>query len=213
MFASQTNPRRAYWLKTMHQWHWISSAVCLLGMLLFAFTGITLNHSAELDSAPQIMNREAALPEHLRASLAELGVQYEQDGVTPSLPVAVADWVTATFSVDITNAGKEWSERELYLSMQQPGGDAWMSIKLRSGAVTYQMTKRGWIAYLNDLHKGRYTGTVWAWFMDLFSVACILFSLTGLVILKMHAGNRPSTWPLVGLGVIIPVLIALLLIH
>ena len=31
--------RRAYWLKTLHQWHWISSAICLLGMLLFAVTG------------------------------------------------------------------------------------------------------------------------------------------------------------------------------
>ncbi|NTV11206.1 MAG: hypothetical protein HGA47_10590, partial [Zoogloea sp.] len=25
---------RAGWLKTLHQWHWISSALCLLGMLL-----------------------------------------------------------------------------------------------------------------------------------------------------------------------------------
>ena len=29
--------RRAFWLKQLHTWHWISSAVCLIGMLLFAF--------------------------------------------------------------------------------------------------------------------------------------------------------------------------------
>ncbi|RKW98339.1 hypothetical protein D9B85_13640, partial [Corynebacterium diphtheriae] len=28
-----------------------------------------------------------------------------------------------------------------------------------------------------------------------------------------HAGNRPSTWPLVGLGLVIPLLLALLFIH
>lgn len=213
MSGSPNNPRRAYWLKTMHQWHWISSAVCLLGMLLFAFTGITLNHSAELDSDPVITNHTGQLPSALQTTMAALGTQYEQDGIQPAVPAELSQWLKDTFSADISDAGQEWSERELYLSMQQPGGDAWMSIKLLSGAVTYQVTERGWIAYLNDLHKGRYTGTAWAWFMDIFSVACILFSLTGLVILKMHASNRPSTWPLVGLGVIIPVLIAILLIH
>ena len=45
--------RRAYWLKTLHQWHWISSAVCLVGMLLFAVTGITLNHAAQIDAEPR----------------------------------------------------------------------------------------------------------------------------------------------------------------
>ena len=30
---------RAGWLKTLHLWHWISSALCLLGMLLFSVTG------------------------------------------------------------------------------------------------------------------------------------------------------------------------------
>jgi hypothetical protein len=29
----------------------------------------------------------------------------------------------------------------------------------------------------------------------------------------MHAGNRSATWPMVGLGVVIPVVLALLFIH
>ena len=43
-----TQQRRGFWLRTLHQWHWISSAICLIGMLLFAFTGITLNHAADI---------------------------------------------------------------------------------------------------------------------------------------------------------------------
>jgi hypothetical protein len=31
---------RAFWLRQMRQWHWISAAICLIGMLLFAATGI-----------------------------------------------------------------------------------------------------------------------------------------------------------------------------
>jgi len=46
-----------------------------------------------------------------------------------------------------------------------------------------------------------------------FAVACVVFSITGLLILQVHAANRPAVWPTVGLGVLIPVLIALLFIH
>lgn len=213
MTATPASPRRAYWLKTLHQWHWISSAIALIGILLFAFTGITLNHVAQLDAAPEIVNRTAQLPADLQSQLLTMGTRYEADQVMPELPQTLQEWLNHTFSVQTADSGAEWSDRELYLSMQRPGGDAWMSINLRSGAVKYQNTDRGWIAYLNDLHKGRYTGTAWAWFIDIIAVACLLFSITGLLILKMHAGNRPSTWPLVGLGLLIPLLIAILFIH
>ena len=49
--------RRGFWLRTLHQWHWISSAVCLIAMLLFAVTGITLNHAGAIEAKPQTLNR------------------------------------------------------------------------------------------------------------------------------------------------------------
>ena len=45
------------------------------------------------------------------------------------------------------------------------------------------------------------------------AAACLVFTVTGLFILQMHAGNRPFTWPVAGLGLLVPVLLALLLIH
>lgn len=42
------------WLGTLRQWHWISSALCLVGMLLFSVTGITLNHAGQIESKPQV---------------------------------------------------------------------------------------------------------------------------------------------------------------
>lgn len=35
---------------TLRQWHWVSSALCLAGMLLFAVTGITLNHATDIEA-------------------------------------------------------------------------------------------------------------------------------------------------------------------
>ncbi|MFQ6685049.1 PepSY-associated TM helix domain-containing protein, partial [Bordetella pertussis] len=129
--------------------------------------------------------------------------------------IGALDWPALETALDARGAAAkpEWSPDELYVSLPRPGGDAWLSIDLQSGELEYERTDRGWIAYLNDLHKGRHTGLAWSWFLDIFAVACLVFSLTGLVLLKMHAGNRAATWPMVGLGVVIPVVLALLFIH
>ena len=69
------------------------------------------------------------------------------------------------------------------------------------------------VSYLNDLHKGRNTGTAWSWFIDLFAIASLVFAMTGLVLLWLHSHRRPSTWPLVGFGLLVPLLLALFFIH
>jgi len=129
------------------------------------------------------------------------------------LPADLADWITRALQVDVHGRLAEWSADELYVAMPRPGGDAWVRIARASGEAEMEDTSRGWVSWLNDLHKGRNAGTAWSWFIDAFAVACLVFTITGLVILKMHAGNRPGTWPLVGLGVLLPVLLALLFIH
>ena len=198
--------RRAWWLKTLHQWHWISAALCLMAMLLFSVTGITLNHAARIEGRAVVHTATAELPQDLRAGLQG------RDGES-SLPPQLARWIESQWPVRTDGRKVEWSNGEIYLSMPRPGGDAWISVDARTGEATYETTDRGWIAYLNDLHKGRNTGPAWGWFIDLFALACLLFSVTGLFLLQLHARQRPSTWPVVGFGVLLPVLIALLLIH
>ena len=58
--------RRAFWMRQLHQWHWISSALCLVGLLLFALTGITLNHAGAIEgwSIPEARSFLRELTEH-----------------------------------------------------------------------------------------------------------------------------------------------------
>tara|TARA_R110001599_G_scaffold64023_4_gene179667 strand:- start:358618 stop:359256 length:639 start_codon:yes stop_codon:yes gene_type:complete len=212
MTAQAPAPQRAYWLKTLHQWHWISSALCLLGLLLFAVTGFTLNHATQIEASPTVIDKTVALPASLQTVLATVKPDPTNKSNTP-LPRAVQSWIKSELAVDVSARDVEWSPEEAYIALPRPGGDAWMRIDRRSGEVEYELTSRGWISYLNDLHKGRNTGTVWSWFIDIFAAACLIFSITGLFILKMHANNRAMTWPLVGLGVLIPFLLAILFIH
>jgi len=205
--AVQQQQNRGFWLRTLHQWHWISSAVCLIGMLLFAATGITLNHAAKIEATPQVVNRQLELPADL---LGQLGQR--SDGHAP-VPRAAARWLDRELGIAIGRRPAEWSPEEIYLSMPSPGGDAWLSIDRESGAVEYEATSRGWVSYFNDLHKGRNAGPAWGWFLDIFAVACLVFCITGLFLLHLHARQRRMTWPLVGLGLMVPLLIALILIH
>ena len=204
---SSGQQRRGFWLRTLHQWHWISSAVCLVGMLLFSATGITLNHAAKIEARPQVANHAAQLPAALLAALRS-----GKEGNAP-LPPAVSDWLGDKLSVAIGARPAEWSEEEIYLSMPTPGADAWLSIDRASGAVEYESTDRGWISYFNDLHKGRNAGAAWSWFLDIFAIACLVFCITGLFLLQLHARQRRMTWPYVGLGLVVPLLLALLFIH
>lgn len=199
--------RRAYWLKTLHQWHWISSAVCLVAMLGFAVTGITLNHAAQISAEPVVTTRAATVPAGVLAVLAA-----PAEAKAP-LPPALVDWLATTLSVRTGGALAEWSDEEIYLSLPRPGGDAWLSIDRASGAVEFEATDRGWVSYFNDLHKGRNTGSAWFWFLDIFAVACVVFAGTGLFLLQLHSRHRPGTWPVVTLGLVIPVVLAMLFIH
>ncbi len=200
--------RRAFWLKQLHQWHWVSSAACLIGMLLFAITGVTLNHASAIETTPRVTTKEGTLPSQL---LPLVGASVTGDKA--ALPGAVSAWIAETLSVSVVGRDVEWNPDEVYVSLPRPGGDAWLSIDREGGIVRYERTDRGWIAYLNDLHKGRNTGAAWKWFLDLFAAACIVFTITGLFLLKLHAGNRPTTWPMVALGLVIPLLLAILFIH
>lgn len=199
---------RAFWLKHLYRWHWISSAACLVGMLLFAITGITLNNATHIESQPVVSTKTATVPDAL---LSQIKTEPADDKAP--LPQATADWIGNTLGITLENAPSEWSEDEVYVSLPRPGGDAWLTIDRHSGEVNYERTERGWVSYLNDLHKGRNAGTAWSWFLDVFSVAALVFSITGLCMLYMHANNRPSTWPLVGLGFVLPLVLVILFIH
>ena len=212
--APASSRRRAYWLKTLHEWHWVSSALCLIGMVLFSVTGITLNHASQIETRPAITKKVATLAGPLRDQLAAM-----QPGITRSskgkaeLPPEFQRWLKSQWRIDATGQQAEWSTDEIYLSLPRPGGDAWMRLALDTGEAEYELTDRGWVSYFNDLHKGRHTGVAWSWFIDIFAAAALLFSITGLFILKMHAGNRPFTWPMVAMGLLVPLLLALLFIH
>jgi len=199
---------RGWWLKQLHTWHWISAAISLAGMLLFTVTGVTLNHAASIPGRPSVVEKSATLPPSLIRLLKPSPAQSDAP-----VPVQIAEAVEQSLGLDPAGRPAEWSESEVYVAMPRPGGDAWVSIDRASGAITSELTRQGVIPYLNDLHKGRNTGLGWRLFIDVFAAAATVFTLSGLLLLQFHANHRRKTWPLVGLGVVLPIVVALFFIH
>lgn len=194
-------------MRQLHSWHWISAAVSLAAMLFFSVTGLTLNHAASISATPHVVERQGDLAPSLLRTLQG------QRAADAPLPVLVARAVKDAVGLDPAGRSVEWSDGEAYVALPRPGGDAWVSIDRASGRISAEITDRGWISYLNDLHKGRNSGSAWFWFIDVFAVAAILFTLTGLLLLQIHARHRRSTWPIVATGIAIPALLAIMFIH
>jgi uncharacterized protein len=198
-----------FWKRQARTWHWMSGAICLIGMLAFAATGITLNHARQIEASPRVEAHEAVLsPASLDVIAPDIVF-----GESADLPVAVRRELRRVLGVDTGDAAAEWTDIDVYVSLPRPGGDAWLSIDRETGDVFYEVTSRGAVAYLNDLHKGRSTGPAWSLFLDVFASACMVFCLSGLWLLQIHSARRGSTWPLVVAGIGVPVILLLLFVH
>lgn len=199
----------AFWKRQARTWHWMSGAICLIGMLLFSLTGITLNHAHQIPAKPKVTELEMVLSEAAIAAIAP-NMEIADTSIIPSETAAE---IRRELGVDLAGKKGEWTDIDVYVSLPRPGGDAWMSIDRETGDVLYEVTSRGPISYLNDLHKGRSAGAIWSLFLDVFAVATIVFCMTGLWLLQIHSQRRGSTWPLVMGGLAIPVIILLFFLH
>ncbi len=203
---STPTAKSGFWRNQLRQWHWISSAVSLVGLLLFSVTGFTLNHAAQIEAQPKVTKIERQVPQTTLAGLASVTAN------TPLTPVQ-ATAIRGATGVDVRGAAVDADEDGIYLTLSAPGVDSTLEISRIDGHATYERTDRGLIAVLNDLHKGRHSGPAWAMFIDLIAIACVVFSVTGFGLLWLYARGRRVTWPLVALGLVLPFILFLLFVH
>ncbi len=216
MAQTKVRTRKNNSWRDVKAWHWISSAVCLTATLLFALTGITLNHANMVEARPVKQVIERQVPAEVLAEL-QTRQQYllaEQSMAEGPLPSVFTVWYEQEIKQPLARSQlAQWDEFEAYIGLPRAGGDRWLRIDLETGAFYQEDLDRGWVAYFNDLHKGRNTGVFWVLMLDLLAVMMVVFTVTGLILLKRYAKGRKSTWPLVLAGIIIPWLVLLVPAH
>jgi hypothetical protein len=101
-------------------------------------------------------------------------------------------------------------EHECVVTFKGPGYAADAVIDRETGRYTLAQSFHGFIAVVNDLHKGRDSGRVWSVVIDLSAVLMTVVSATGLVLLFYLKLRRRPGLVVVGLGVVVVVAVYLI---
>lgn len=189
-------------LRELRRWHWMASAVCFSLLVMFAATGLALNHAGTFGPEPKVRQSRASLPAAARAELAAGPAAAEHP-----IPPATRAWLAEQFKMRVGDAAATWSAESVELVMQRPGAETVVTLDRAHGDARVETEDRGLIAAANDLHTGRYTPRIWNLVMDVFAVSCLLFAGTGLGLLLLNARARPVTLPLLLGGAAVPLLI------
>lgn len=143
--------------------------VALLIVLFFGVTGITLNH-------PDWTFGDATSLETVSGTLT----------VDPTFADGSVDWLSVAEQVradyDIKGQVSDFAvaNGEGTISFVNPGYSAYLAFDTVDGSFDLSVEQQGFLAVMNDLHKGRDTGSAWRWVIDVAAGFLVLISLTGL---------------------------------
>lgn len=167
--------------------HLYLSMVSFAIVLFFAVTGLTLNHADWFASQQRTTQRTGNIPPDWlnEAHKLEIVEKLRAEGVHG----AISD-----FRVD---------EQQISVSFKAPGYAADAFIDRPSGHYQLTITNNGFVAVLNDLHKGRDSGRAWGWVIDVSAILLTLASLSGLLLLFFVYKRRLSGLIVAGLGAVI----------
>jgi len=156
-------------------------------ILLFAITGITLNHEDFGLNQPSITNSQIILSADILEHPDRLVLgQYLRDMLGVRSPITDyredPDQIQVTFSA--------------------PGHRTVVTVNVAQRIADAETETRGVLGKLDDLHKGFDSGPAWSWIIDLVAILLCLSALTGMVTLISFRSRRRSGFLVAGLGVI-----------
>ena len=189
--SRKVNLRLAAFLRWTHIY---LSMFGLAALLFFSVTGITVNHPDWFyGGAERIVQVQGHLKVpwlNLDAPRADSGD--ETDASRRVAKLEVVEHLRNTHGIRGALAEFRTDERECMVTFKGPGYSADAFIDRATGRYDLTETSHGFIAVVNDLHKGRDTGKAWSLLIDLSAALMILVSLTGLGLLFYIKRRRVS---------------------
>ncbi len=138
--------------------------------MLFAITGITLNH-------PDWFGADQEFIEDASGTIQTRWLEENVDRL------AIAEFLRSQHNLKGMVSEFVSDEYECMVVFKGPGYAADVFIDRNTGDYTLTEISTSTIAILNDLHKGRDSGPAWSWLIDISAILMILVSITGLVLL------------------------------
>ncbi|MDH4145206.1 MAG: PepSY-associated TM helix domain-containing protein [Acidimicrobiia bacterium] len=166
--------------KAMRLVHVYTSMLCLLIVLFFSVTGLTLNHpNWSLGGDGSRSTATGSLPDGWRQ-----GDQIDW--------VRVVEHLRAEYALKgtVSDYGVDGDQGRVTWKGPAYSADAFLDIS--TGAYDLTVQSQGPLAFMNDLHKGRDTTSSWNWLIDGSAVFLIVVSATGLLLQLLLRARRRS---------------------
>ncbi|MFT5880916.1 MAG: hypothetical protein ACI86X_002055 [Moritella sp.] len=186
------------WARRLHVY--ISMAL-LLVVLFFSITGITLNRpSLFVSTLPDVSETIITIPTDLFSTDAGNFVPNKTGILDYLAEHAQLSGQPSALDVFTQVEDGELLEGEIALDYKGPGYNVAVFIDMTTAEAVIEKTHYGVVAVLNDLHKGRNSGEVWRWFIDITAVLMVFFVLTGVCLLlpKKKTLKTSLKWTLFG---------------
>lgn len=164
----------------LFRWLHVYSSTALFTLLVyFSITGIFLNHRWYDESNNVLSEQEFSLSSaQLKSWGLEEGVNY-----SPDLS-AIGRYLQAEFNLPVAlSVDLDDQAGDVIFEYKVPAGFASAWVISKDKVLIIETESGSSVGVLNDLHKGRHSGGVWFWLIDISAVLMVLFSITGMVIL------------------------------
>jgi hypothetical protein len=147
-------------------------------VFFFAITGLTLNHAEWFAAQQKTLQLRGQIDSKL----------IQPDVMKPS----VVDYLRHAHHLNGAVNDFRVETEDCAVSFKGPGYSADVFIDRATGGYELTETRMGWVAILNDLHKGRDSGKAWAHLIDLSAGLLTLVSTTGLMLIFFLHKKRIS---------------------
>lgn len=177
--------------------HIYLSMISFAIVLFFAVTGLTLNHTDWFaDQQRTVQLRGQVKPEWVRTSSDDQVAKLE-----------IVEYLRNSHQIKAAMTDLRIDETQCAVSFKGPGYTADAFIDRVSGNYDLTENRMGFVAILNDLHKGRDTGRGWLWLIDVSAVFMTLVSVTGIVLILFLKRWRASGLVCVLIGTLLSLVI------
>ena len=194
---------------------WLHVYLSMLGffaLVFFAVTGVTLNHPDWFYAGHETRREVQG-----KIDLALLGVDSDAPGDAPDSAdsvdkLAVVELLRGRH--DLKGALSEFSvdEYQCIVVFKGPGYAADAFIDRPTGEYDLAEVRKGAVAVINDLHKGRDTGAAWSWVIDISAVVMTIASITGVILLLFFRRRRLTGLIAAAVGTVVVILVYVLCI-
>lgn len=178
------------WRRLAHVLHRDLGYLFFGATIVYALSGLAINHRQDWNPSYSIDRREVAVPP-ARASAS----------------LTAADAAALLRTAGVTGAyQKHYAPTPGQVRIFYQGGTATLD-RATGTLVAETLSRRPLLHLFNKLHYN--PGRWWTWFSDAFAFALIVIAVTGLFLLRGHHGITRRGGVLVGLGLAVPLVLIL----